>query len=152
MIVDKVQNVNLHSPLSDSIAKALEILKDNPAEKADGRYDVDGDNLFYLVQRYQTGPIEQGKLEAHKKYIDIQFVAEGIEIIGYEPIGNLETDVPYSEEKDCVFYKPGEDFTPVTLTAGMFCILYPDDAHMPAREVNVPCDVTKVVIKVKING
>ena len=89
MIVDKIENARLYTQLSKPIAKALEALKEqNLSELADGRHDIDGDNIFLLSQRYETKPFEQGKLEAHRKYIDVQFVAAGREILAYAPLDN----------------------------------------------------------------
>jgi YhcH/YjgK/YiaL family protein len=153
MIVDKIENADTYVKLSEAIAKALEVLRDKElVEKDDGRYDVDGDNLYYLVQRYMTKPMEQCKLEAHKRYIDIQFVAAGEEIMGYCPVENLDVQTPYNPEKDIVFYKKPENITEVKLDGGMFAVLSPQDAHMPKCQIEGPSEVHKVVVKVKING
>ena len=152
MIVDKIENAHLYAKLSDRLAKVLEILKDDKlTERKDGRYDVDGDNLYYIVQRYQTQPVEKGKLEAHKKYIDVQFVSDGEELLGFSPLEGLEIEQPYDEASDCGLYKVPEKITTVKLEAGMFCVLFPQDTHMPGCQVNGPSDVLKVVVKVKIN-
>ena len=153
MIVDKIENAHLYAGLSGKIAKALEILKDTDfAKKTDSRYDVDGDNLFYIVERYETNPVEQGRLEAHKKYIDVQFIAGGEEMLGYYPLDKLQIEQPYDEQKDIAFYKVPGKISSVNLEAGMFCVLFPQDAHMPCRQLAGPANVLKVVVKVKING
>jgi len=151
MIVDKIENAHLYGNISENIVKALETLKElDPAELSDGRHDVDGDNVFLISQHYETKPFRQGKLEAHRKYIDIQFLAAGQELLGYAPAGNLETDQPYSEEKDVVFYKVPDRISSIVLTPGLFCILFPHDTHMPGCQLNAPSSVHKVVIKVKL--
>jgi YhcH/YjgK/YiaL family protein len=151
MIVDKIENADTYVKLSKAIAKALEVLRDRELiEKDNGRYDVDGDNLYYLVQRYTTKPVEQCKLEAHKRYIDIQFVADGEEIMGYCPVDNLEVQTPYEPEKDIVFYKRPDNITEVKLSSGTFAVLFPQDAHMPKCRLDGPSNVHKVVVKVKI--
>ena len=153
MIVDKIENSDLYAKLSERIAKAFEILKETDfASKEDGKYEVEGEELFYVVERYTTKPIEQGKLEAHKKYIDVQFVTSGEELIGFSAIDKLETEEPYNEEKDIAFYKVPEQITKVNLEAGMFCILFPQDGHIPGRQLNGPSNVLKVVVKAKINA
>jgi len=153
MIVDKIENAHLYANLSDRLTKALEILKNTDfAEKKDGRYDVDGDNLYYFVQRYTTMPAGQCKLEAHKNYIDIQFVADGRELLGYCPLENLETREPYNQAKDVALYKVPDRITPVNLAPAMFCALFPQDAHMPKCQLDTPSNVLKVVVKVKINA
>jgi YhcH/YjgK/YiaL family protein len=151
MIVDKIGNAGVYAGLSERLAKALEALKkEDFSKKPDGRYDIDGSNLYYLVQRYQTKPMEQCKLEAHENYIDIQFVADGEEILAYTPIDNLETLAPYNKEKDIIFYKTPAKITSVNLTPGMFCVLYPQDSHMPKCQLSGPSNVLKIVVKVKI--
>jgi len=151
MIVDKLENANLYTGISEKIASALEILKDPAiADKADGRYDIDGDNLYYMVQRYAAGPIKDGRVEAHKKYIDVQFVASGCEVIGYVPIDSLEIDVPYDEKSDVVFYKTPESLSSMKICKGMFCILFPADGHMPGRICCESSEVCKIVVKIRI--
>jgi len=150
MIIDKIENANLYTSLSKPIALALKALADTDfSEKADGRYDIDGDNLFYLVQRYETQPFETGRLEAHRKYIDIQFISAGEEILGYCPLENLTIEKPYNAENDVIFYQVPKNVTKVKLFPNYFCILFPADAHLPCRQLTNPSNVTKVVVKVK---
>ncbi|MDD5459461.1 MAG: YhcH/YjgK/YiaL family protein [Phycisphaerae bacterium] len=152
MITDHIKNINLYKNLSPRIGKALEILAAEDFTKKDtGKYEVDGEIIHYMVQRYTSKPIEEGKFETHKKYIDIQFVAASEEMLGYAPLNCFELETDYDGGKDVAFYKQPEVFTPVALTAGMFCILFPQDGHMPCRQLNgKACDVVKVVVKVKV--
>lgn len=156
MIVDKIENSHLYNAISQRLAKAFDVLKkEDFSKKADGRYDIDGSNLYYLVQRYQTKPADQCKLEAHKDYIDIQFVSAGEEILAYTPIDNLETATPYNKEKDIIFYKTPANISSIVLTAGIFCVFFPDDAHKPKCQLKSPsnlsagADVLKIVVKIK---
>ena len=152
MILDRIENLNLYKGLSQRLTKALDALKDDKiGEKPDGRYDVDGDNIFYLVQRYKSLPFEEAKLEAHRKYIDVQFVAAGQEVIGYIPIAGMRACEDYNADNDAAFYQLTDDVTQLKLKAGMFCVFYPEDAHAPCRYVGSSCDVTKIVVKVKVN-
>ncbi|MDD5064690.1 MAG: YhcH/YjgK/YiaL family protein [Phycisphaerae bacterium] len=151
MVTDKLENAYLYAGLSAKIKKGLEILKDEKlSAKKDGRYEIDGDNIYCLVQRYTTKPIEEGRLEAHKKYIDIQFAAEGEEVIGHSELSQLNIEKPYDEAKDVAFYEVPEKINTVKLSKGMFCILFPQDGHMPCCQLAGPCEVLKVVVKVKI--
>ncbi|WP_369461599.1 YhcH/YjgK/YiaL family protein [Thermoclostridium stercorarium] len=50
-------------------------------EKEDGRYEIDGNDVYALVQSYTTLPSDQCKWESHDKYIDIQYIVRGKEII-----------------------------------------------------------------------
>jgi YhcH/YjgK/YiaL family protein len=151
MVIDKLENAYLYSGLSAKIKRGLEVLKDKKLfAKKDGRYEVDGDGLYYIIQRYTTKPIKEGRLEAHKRYIDIQFSAEGEEAIGHCLLDNLDVEEPYNEDKDVVFYKVPERINTVKLNEGTFCILFPQDGHMPGCQLAGPCKVLKAVVKVKI--
>ena len=149
MVVDKIKNINIYSNLSDRIFKGLSILKDPDLfEKEDGKYEVNGDNIFYLVQRYKTKDASETKFEAHRKYIDIQAVLKGKEVIGYANINSLKESVPYKE--DVLFFETPQDYNEVKLKEGMFTILFPEDAHMPLCHYNGQSDVLKIVVKIKI--
>ena len=151
MIFDKLENAKLYKGLSVRLDKALDLLTTvDFASKENGKHEVDGDNLFYLVQRYQTKSLSEGKHEAHKKYIDIQLVVSGSEIIGFESLADQKVESPYSEEKDAGFYFPSDKMTKLKISAGRFCVLHPHDLHMPCRTESSPQDVVKVVVKVKV--
>jgi len=153
MIVDRIENAHLYTGIGKRIAKALEVLRDTDfAAKENGRYDIDGDNIYYLLQRYTTEPAEKRRPEAHEKYIDIQYLAEGEELMGYCLLEGLEIDTPYNEEKDIIFYKQIKDIGRVNLLPGTFAVLFPQDGHMPKCQLDGPCEVLKVVVKVKIDG
>ena len=101
-----------------------------------------------MVQRYKTKDASEGKFEAHRKYIDIQAVLKGKEIIGYANIDSLKENVPYKE--DIVFFETPDDYNEVKLQDGMFTVLFPEDAHMPLLDYNGKNDVVKIVVKIKI--
>ena len=113
-----------------------------------GKYEIDGDNIFALVNEYNTKDESEGKLEAHKKYIDVQFVAKGSELMGYAPLENQKVIDEYSEQNDITFFSGEKSFTQVD--EGMFAIFFPTDVHLPGIKVNEKSYVKKVVIKVKV--
>jgi len=149
MITDKISNIDLYKNISNRLAKGLDLLKD-PAllTRTDGKYEVDGTNLFYLVQRYKTKKVKDAKFEAHKNYIDIQAILRGKEIIGYAHINGLKVSVPYKE--DVLFFETPEQYTELKLSESMFAVLFPEDAHMPLCDFGGQNDVVKIVVKVKI--
>lgn len=152
MVIDRLENAYLYAGLSAKIKKGLEVLKDKKlSTKKDGRYDIDGDDLYYTVQHYTTKPLKEGRLEAHRKYIDIQFAAEGEEVIGHSILGQLNIEKSYDEAKDVVFYKVPEKINTIKLSEGMFCILFPQDGHIPGCQAASPRKVTKIVVKVKMD-
>jgi YhcH/YjgK/YiaL family protein len=151
MIADILKNNYLYADISPRIRTALEHLeKTDFSEMEPGRYELDGTNLFVLVQAYDSLPKEQGKWECHRKYIDIQYIAEGIEMIGFTNIAKMEVATEYNPEKDIAFLKGDGDY--VTLTKGGYAIFFPEDAHQPkVAPGNIPGKVKKVVIKIRVD-
>ena len=124
--------------------------RERPSKKPDGRYDVNGDDLYYILQHYTTKPIDQGRFESHRKYIDIQILLAGQELLGYSPTTGLEVVEPYSEEKDIMFYRVGTIIAQTKLEPGLFCLLFPHDAHLPSCHVTCPAPVHKIVFKIRV--
>ncbi len=151
MIVDRIDNKNLYVNLSPGIRAALNYLTETDLSALKvGRYDIDGDDLFALVQEYQTIPQEQGKWECHRKYIDIQFIVEGTEQIGYANVRDMKIVTEYNPVKDISFLTGKGNY--VTLNKGFFGIYFPNDAHMPkVAPDNTTGKVKKVVVKIKMD-
>ena len=146
MIIDQLRNAWLYRGLGEHIRKALDYLASKDFSTLEsGRSDIDGDNVYALVQRYETKPREKGVWEAHRRYIDVQYVASGIETLGYTHVGGLAETQEYSPEKDCVLLAGAGDF--ITARAGTFVIFFPEDAHMPCLAYEGAVPVLKVVVK-----
>lgn len=153
MIIDKIENIKSYKGLGENILKALQILSsENLAAKEDGKYDVQGDTIFYIVSRYDTKPLSESKFEAHKKYIDIQFMADGRELFGYAPTTDLKPECDYDSDNDFILFPAPKDFTKINFSKGMFAILFPEDGHMPCVQASGPENVCKIVFKVKIDA
>jgi YhcH/YjgK/YiaL family protein len=149
MILDHLANASLYFNLHPHprIARALQALGDPGfLAKAPGRYELEGEKLFAMIQEYVTKPAEQGRWEAHRRYIDVQFVAAGVEVIGYAPLPELQVVDPYDAEKDVMFLQGTGSL--LRVDAGMFAVFYPHDAHMPMLAVSAPQMVRKIVLKV----
>jgi YhcH/YjgK/YiaL family protein len=151
MIADVLKNKQIYAPISSRIKTALEyIAKTDFTAMEPGRYELDGSNLFVLVQAYDSIPKEEGKWECHRKYIDIQYIAEGIEQIGCNNIDKMKISTEYNPEKDIAFLSGEGDY--VTFSKGSYGIFFPEDAHMPKIAVNnIPGKVKKAVVKIKID-
>ena len=149
MILDKMENFRLYNNLNVRIARGLHyLLNTDFANTASGRHDIDGDNLYAVISSYQTKDPDSCKLEAHRRYIDIQYIVSGCENIGVTTLNNQQPSIQYNEEKDVLFFK--EDVSFISLHEGMFAVFFPDDLHMPGVKCNEAGNVTKVVVKVKI--
>ncbi len=149
MILDKLSNAHLYSGLSEKINKAFAYLKETDFSEMElGKYEIDGDNIFALVNEYQTKDQSEGKLEAHKKYIDVQFVVKGKELMGYAPLENQIVIDQYNEQNDITFFTGEKSFTQVD--EGMFAIFFPTDVHLPGIKIDNQEYVKKLVVKVKV--
>lgn len=150
MILDKLENASLYFPLGERIALALAYLRETDCTQlAVGKIPIQGEQVFALVQDNTTKPRAQGVWEAHKKYIDVQFVAAGVEEMGYANIQTLRVKRPYDDQSDFALFEGDGSF--VTVPAGSFTIFFPGDGHIPGSAVDdKPAAVRKVVVKVAV--
>lgn len=148
MIIDRLKNASLYFGLHKRLAVAFSYLQNTDfAEVEPGRYEVEGANIYVLVQQYESKPKEKGRWEAHRRYMDIQYIWKGEEFFGYAYLDDLTT-VSYDENKDFVTLEGKGDF--VTLRSGSFVIVGPQDAHLPGIAISTPKLVKKIVVKVLI--
>ena len=122
----------------------------NKAEGAAvGKYDLEN-GVYVSVQEYTTKARSEAKYEAHKKFIDIQMILSGKELIAVSPIEKMTISDEYNEEKDFMLFHHNDECTDYVLEAGDFLILYPQDVHMPGVCVNEKSPVRKIVVKVPV--
>jgi YhcH/YjgK/YiaL family protein len=149
MIIDQIGNAHLYHAVNAKFKQAFDYIHQIDVDSiAVGKYEIDGENMYALIQEYNTKLKEQGKWEAHRRYIDLQYVTQGAEGIGYANINHLQQGV----------YDAGRDFLPLhgegdlfTLHSGSFVLLLPEDAHMPGMAVGTPAPVKKVVVKISVD-
>jgi len=152
MIQDTLENSSRYEALHPHFAKAFEYLRGVDGTQELGRVDIVGDEVFAIVQTYTTKPQEKALFEAHRKYIDVQFIQSGRETILWAPLTKMaEETMAYSDEKDAALWKLVPDMTALHMNPGHFSILYPEDAHAPCIDWEKPSQVFKVVVKVAVN-
>ena len=155
MIFGSIHNLEQdRTTLPKALLKGLEYIRDTDlSTRPAGRYEIDGSDMFALVQDNQTAPKAERKTETHRKYIDIQYVHSGSEIIGYG-LANPENEVleELLEQKDAIFYKNVKDEMELVLTSGMYVILFPADVHRPGCIYGTSSEVRKIVVKVAIKS
>lgn len=151
MIYDELSNAETYRQVKPGIALALDYLRrTNFADVPNGKYELDGTNVYAMVQRYQTKRLADAVWESHRKYIDVQFVFQGEERFGYVPLSKAPAvTTPYDEKIEAQLYAPGTVTIP--LKAGQFVVFYPQDIHAPClAEGDVPSEIIKVVVKVAV--
>lgn len=151
-ITNKARVEKLLPYVSGHLHKALSYLhKTDFTNLPVGRYEVDGDNIFFMVSEYDTKPKDEKKVETHIKYIDIQYIVKGEEKIYYTDYNsNLEVAEDSRVEKDAIFYNTTADVDSLLLREDMLGVCFPWEVHRPgcnAGEKSVA--IKKVVFKVK---
>jgi YhcH/YjgK/YiaL family protein len=151
MILDKISNSSSYVNTHPLFAKAFAYLEDylkNPV--APGKYEICGDDLYVMVQDYETR--EEGLLEVHRKYIDIQCMVEGVEKMYYAQFQDLEAEADYDEKGDAQFLKEFDNCLEFLFKAGDFAIFFPQDAHKPSMNPDGKVNAKKLVFKVKLDA
>ncbi len=148
MILDSLDNYDRYRHLHPLFLQAIEFLRiNNLQDLPAGKHDIDGDRLFALVSEGPGKEKEKALLEVHRKYIDIQHIVSGTDVMGWKPLKLCsQVEMEFDETKDAALYKE-EPLTWFDVPAGNFTIFFPEDAHAPLATKNV---VKKVVIKILI--
>ena len=103
-----------------------------------------------IVSEYETKKENKYGFEAHKLFVDIQYLIQGIERIACLPIKRLKETKPYGAEVEAAFYTANEKPQEMVIGNGYFAIFFPQDGHMPQLCVDEPQRVKKIVLKVEV--
>jgi YhcH/YjgK/YiaL family protein len=147
MILDTLENADRYVPLHPAFASAFEWLRAQmsgglPA----GRTEISGDRLYASVIREDGRGQSASKLETHRRYIDIQYLAEGSDLMGWAPAGQGLKALGYDSAKDLEFYTDRPEIW-IRVPAGHFAVFFPEDAHAPMAGTEA---MVKLVVKVAV--
>ena len=117
---------------------ALEDFEPKTVQLSDG-------NRFFVAAGTTKEP---DVAEAHRKYLDIQYIVKGREVVGWADLAACTPADAFNEESDIGFYSG--DFNYITVNEGICYVVFPEDAHMPGRHLEVPNDFVKIVVKLKV--
>lgn len=150
MIKDKLNNAKNYYELSENLKKGFQWLATTDLINInDGRYEIDGNDVYASVQTYETK--SDANYEAHRKYIDIQYIIKGRELVGITDINNCKTCIEYDNERDLEFFNCLNEDDYYLLREGEFIVLFPHDAHKPSMNYDgSKSEVKKVVVKVAV--
>jgi YhcH/YjgK/YiaL family protein len=147
MIIDDLKNINFYSNFNSSIKLALDFIKANASRYAQGRYEINK-NDYAVIEMSPPKALKDQKLEVHRKYIDVQYILDGYDVIGCASLlkcSQIYKD--YDETKDIEFFDDKPDFS-IILNKGKFVIFFPNDAHAPLCGEKL---VKKCIIKIDVN-
>lgn len=149
VICDTLDNIRLYDGLQPEVVRGLRYLAETDFSRLpDGRQDIDGDSVFANLLRYETKEANDTP-EAHRAYIDIQYLIEGEELVGVAPLSAMTDVAEAHPERDLWLYHGPTQ--PLTIGRGRFLVLWPDDAHAPGIAVDGrPAPCRKCVVKVRV--
>lgn len=146
MVLDSIKNYGLYASITDRLAAGFNFITSTDLTTIpEGVYEIDGRNIFAIVQEYDTKEEKDCFLEGHTKYIDIQYMLQGEELIGIASKRDQKIQ-SFDVDKDYTFYEGETSY--IKLEAGMFTLFFPDDLHRPCIRSGNETKVKKIVIKV----
>lgn len=150
IIYDTKENLSQYEGINRNLDCAIQyLLHTDFTEMNAGKYPVQGDDVFALVQTPDTRERTDALWESHEKYIDIQYLLCGAEKIGFQSTGKLTASQPYDAQKDIAFYQDNGQGFFVALEPDTFVVCFPQDAHMPLVCTEKSQQVKKVILKVR---
>ena len=150
MIFDTLKNAELYYGCHEGFKAGFDFIKKVIAEDTEiGKYEIDGKKVWASVQAYDPKE-DNEKFEAHKNYIDIQFIISGKEYMEYAYIDSCEAMDEYNPEKDVIHYRALGDKVKLECAENTFAIYFPEDVHKPGIKLVDGVSVKKVVVKVHI--
>lgn len=139
----------MRKPLEERIQEAIAYIEQlNFSDYEKGKHVVNED-FYFLIQEYVAKDPEVARFEAHKNYVDIQYIIEGKEAMEVAPLEKMEVMNPYNPEKDVEHLFNIEGACKMINAAGGYAVFYPNDAHKPCIKVNDNI-VKKIVGKVRV--
>ena len=151
MILGTILYPSRYSGLGEGVRKGLEYIAEHRSELENfnpGKYQIDGDNIFFEIHEEITTKPEEKFFEAHKEYLDIHITLTGEEWFGHAMIKQLKEAKPYDESTDTAYYI-GEGLYNQA-PAGHFILFMPEDAHKCGIYFNNKGAVKSLVLKVKL--
>ena len=148
MVLDTLACAGRYVALHPAFARAFRFLSETDLDALPtGRNAIDGDAMFVILDRKDGRGREGARLEAHRRYIDIQYTLHGEEEIGWTPLAACAAPAgPFDDAKDIVFFDDGPAAW-VSVPRGSFAIFFPEDAHAPLAGRGA---LTKAIVKIAV--
>ena len=152
MVFDSIKNLKKYINLVSGLDSVVNFLNNTDIHNLkSGDISIKGEDIFVKVIEYETtseGPLK-GKFETHRRYIDIQCMAKGCEVIRYSNVSELKGSVKYDPQKDFELFD-SEDYSSIILNESQFVLFFPHDGHEPGCLFRRPEKVKKLVFKVRL--
>lgn len=146
MIVCPFKDIGRYAPIIPGLeeaVKAIEALTDLTPRTV----PLSGGNKI-LIQEYTTKDGNAQQVEAHREFLDLQYIIEGEELVGWAPLDTLTPADEYNPVKDKQMFTGHVDF--MRIPAGYCYVVYPEDGHMPGSHLDTPKTSKKLIVKLKV--
>mgnify|MGYP002712053916 CR=1 FL=1 len=148
MILARLADCDRYAALHPLFARAFEFLRNTDLSTlAPGKHDVQGEQIFAIVEARAGRTRAEAKLECHRRYIDIQLVLDGVDEMGWKPRAEcIDPATDYDAARDIRFFNDAPSSW-IATPPGSFCLFFPDDAHAPLVGAGL---IRKVVMKIAL--
>jgi len=152
VIFDHISNLETYRSVDADIYAGLRYLSSLEPSIALGEYRVN-ENVLAIVSSYATKEGNEGRYEAHRHVIDVQFPIVGLEGVEWSTLDGMKQVADYDPAKDRAMFSEPVNKTELTIGGGFFAIFWPKDAHNPQRAVKGKSEtIKKVTLKVKVKA
>lgn len=151
MIVGRLSEISAEkNVLPVALVRGIEaLLKMEASTMAAGRYEVEGGQLFILIQDVDSRTFDESRPEAHGKFADVQIPLSASERYGFsfaQP--GLACTEDRLEANDVAFYdRPSREFF-MDLHLGDYVVFLPGELHRPCLSIGEKVKIRKAVIKI----
>lgn len=148
MILATLAEADRYLALHPLFARAFAFLRSTDLHALEpGRHAIDGERLFAIVEACPGRTRAEAKLECHRRYIDIHLVLEGVDEMGWKPLGEcVDPATDYDAARDIRFFNDAPASW-IATPPGSFCLFFPDDAHAPLVSGGF---IRKAVVKIAV--
>ena len=146
MIVCPFKDLGRYAPVLTGLEEAVKAVE-GLTDLTPRTIPLSNGNRIMVVAGTSKDPAG-GLSEAHRNYLDLQYIVKGEETVGWAPLDTLEVAKEYDPEKDISMHTGHVDF--VRVQAGYCYVVFPEDGHMPGVHLDEPHDFVKLVIKLKV--
>lgn len=145
MIICPWKDIMRYAPVVKGLEEAVAAVNALTEFEDKKVYPLSDGNRFFISATTTKAP---ALAEAHREFLDIQYVVKGKEVVGWADLADCKIEGEFNETKDVGKYS-GE-FEYITVPEGICYVVFPEDAHMPGCHLDIPNDFVKVVVKLKV--
>ena len=145
MIICPWKDIMRYAPVVKGLEEAVAAVNALTEYEDKKVYPLSDGNRFFISATTTKAP---ALAEAHREFLDIQYVVKGKEVVGWADLADCKIEGEFNETKDVGKYS-GE-FEYITVPEGICYVVFPEDAHMPGCHLDIPNDFVKVVVKLKV--